>query len=196
MARKLKLYQGWDIANHADESLTRDGRHAAQVSCRVLATSQRAAADAVGLTMSHFCDYWGEGDPDPAAVAEYAGHPTGTVFVGPLHIGNTVNGQSGYVVRRNFKEIAERRQKDLAATRDLNAKRVAYRQERDAREARADETLRRSRELLAEMQPLLEQLGIHPDTVQLFRTGSVMLPPETLLEVLRAAVERDELVAL
>ena len=195
MARKLKLYQGWDIANHADESLTRDGRHATQVSCRVLATSQRAAADAVGITMSHFRDYWGDGDDDPTTVAEYSYHPPGTVFIGPLN-GGTVNGQTGYVVRRNFKEIAERRQRDLAASREQNAKRDAYREERVAREERAAETLRRSQELLAEMQPLLEQLGIHPDTVQLHRTGGVMLPPETLLEVLRAAVERDELVML
>lgn len=179
-------------AEHTDLARTRDGRNAHQVTVAVLATSKRAGADALGLTIGEFNSHAHETGNRPTIEA-LAAHPVGTVLLSPLDPGDTVCGQHGWIVRPDADKIAQRQRNATQANREHRAQVEQWRAEADARRDRQAETRRRSNEILAEAAQALEQLGYRPDTVKVAQDGSIMMPSEMFADMLRRAAEQAEM---
>ncbi len=84
------------------------------------------------------------------------------------------------------------RQRDADRRARWDARREAER----AEEERAAQTRQRATELVAEAGPLLEELGIRPDTVKVTWEGLVTMPAEVADRLIRKAHEALEMEAM
>jgi hypothetical protein len=92
--RKLKDFSGWHIDGYT-KATDANGRAQSQHRIAVRASSQKAAAEAIGCTLYFFRDFIGEtGNAETiAALDEY---PPLTVLVAPMDPGGTIDGTPGW----------------------------------------------------------------------------------------------------
>jgi hypothetical protein len=95
MPQTLKAWQGWIVTPRGVEARHRDGRLAQQVVAAVRATSQKAAAKALDVPISHLRNYMAvTGNVECLAALDQ--YPPGTVLLHPDY-GGTVLGQTDWV---------------------------------------------------------------------------------------------------
>ena len=163
------------------------------------ARSQTEAALLIGITLSHMQTFGGEANDEIGAML--LAEP-GQVFLRRARSGP---GEDRWLrVAVDDRGWLQEGTSDLSRGEELRAWGTAERAERKAekeqraqeREARARhqaETEQANADTLERLGPLLTQLGIHPDTVRLGRRG-IEVPGEALESLVRAAIERDEIL--
>lgn len=195
-ARKLKPFTATTIAAPTDDAWVSGRRHRArQVRVAVLATSRKAAAEALGMRPADF--KWSGGETgNQTTIDALAAHPPGTVLVHPTGNGTVVGGQTWWVPRPNADEFAERLRKARENKLAQDASVAEMRAEAAARAEHEAQTRRRSAELVAEAADALESLGYRPDLVGLTHNGAVTMPSEMFSDLLRRALEHAEMETL
>lgn len=97
MAR-LKNFQGWISTPYKVDARHFDGRSVSQVSAAVRAVSQKAAAEALRVSLSFFRNYVCE-TGNQECITALDQYPPGTVLLRSMNTGGSVNGSTGWVVR-------------------------------------------------------------------------------------------------
>lgn len=212
--RRLKVYAATiHFSNSVKEALGTDGR---QGRAFVAAYSQRQAAALMGLTMGDFRHSGGETGNEERVSAALV--EPGQVFV------ETMFGQRGRPVRPDDKQriraavslernrgLAAHQRSDLmfgdallAAEQERKAEEKARTEERDRqrteRQERREQTSRAVQETLERIRPLLEELGISPQTVSTGTSGGyaaervgVLMPAEAAETLVRLAIEASHI---
>lgn len=96
--KKETSWQGTIITAGAWNARTRDGRHARQAQVAVRSTSKKAAAAALGVTLGELNNYFSD-TANPACLAVLDAHPLLTVILHPMDPGDTILGQTDWIVR-------------------------------------------------------------------------------------------------
>jgi hypothetical protein len=100
MARQHKTWIGTTVPTR-HEALTRDGRRKSQCSGAIRGYSKSSMAATMGMSLGEFNDHWSEVTEswrqwhEVAPLLDQA--VLGTLFIGPLDPGDTIDGQEGWV---------------------------------------------------------------------------------------------------
>lgn len=192
MTRALKVYTYTGHSSRVARALG-DRPHISQVRCTVAAHTQKEAAALLGTTPSDMRHFGGTLSLDHEEAATALASP-GQVFArrlddyhrnGPaIKVGVEVGGRS---LLPGMETDLEHAATVLAHAEAEKARWAAEKAERaaamEAAQARREQHWQHSEDLLEWARPLLAELGVHPDTLDVGRNGpriGVLLPPETV----------------
>lgn len=89
-------YNGLHHRTRSHDARHPDGRVAVQVRACIQATNRKVVAAAIGSSVNYVADYWNK-NLTTDMVEALSAHPPGTLLIGPLDPGGTIDGQSGWV---------------------------------------------------------------------------------------------------
>lgn len=95
--RRYKVWHGVLITPSGVEARHSDGRPARQVRAAVRVTSQKAAAEALRMSVGYLRDYFGCDPAEMYSIPLLEEAEPGTVVVCPMDPGDTIDGQRDWI---------------------------------------------------------------------------------------------------